>query len=152
MVQRRHTFACPGPAQSYHADGAMQGIKIAFIAGGPAAVHCIACGMDGRVYTWGRNEKGQLGHGDLVQRNIPTVVEAFAGKYVTAGRSSRFRQWFEQRLNLPGASLVSCSPSHACHSWHLSARVNICLDTYRLASASPSCSVWWPQSQRLCLP
>ena len=34
----------------------LQGIKIAFIAAGSAAVHCIAGDMDGRLYTWGRNE------------------------------------------------------------------------------------------------
>lgn len=30
-------------------------------------------------------QKGQLGHGDLIQRNVPSVVEALAGQEVIAG-------------------------------------------------------------------
>ena len=33
-----------------------QGVKIAFIASGPSAVHCLAGDTEGRLYTWGRNE------------------------------------------------------------------------------------------------
>ncbi len=32
-----------------------------------------------------RMQRGQLGHGDLIQRNVPSVVEALAGKEVIAG-------------------------------------------------------------------
>ncbi len=32
-------------------------------------------------------QKGQLGHGDLVQRNIPAIVEALAGKKIIAGKA-----------------------------------------------------------------
>lgn len=52
------------------------GVPIVFVAGGSAACHCIALDASGRTYTWGRNEKGQLGHGDLFTRNSPTVVTA----------------------------------------------------------------------------
>lgn len=34
----------------------MQGIRIATVAAGPCAVHCMAIDMDGRLYSWGRNE------------------------------------------------------------------------------------------------
>ncbi len=27
-----------------------------FVASGPAAIHCIAGDVDGRLFTWGRNE------------------------------------------------------------------------------------------------
>ena len=33
-----------------------QDVRIAFIAAGSAACHCLAGGVDGRLYTWGRNE------------------------------------------------------------------------------------------------
>ena len=33
-----------------------QGIRIATVAAGPCAVHCMAIDMDGRLYSWGRNE------------------------------------------------------------------------------------------------
>ncbi|XP_012699498.1 protein RCC2 isoform X5 [Setaria italica] len=39
-----------------------------------AACHCAALDGNGRCYTWGHNEKGQLGHGDTLLRALPTVV------------------------------------------------------------------------------
>eukprot|EP00879_Flechtneria_rotunda_P014497 GHRR01015149.1.p1 GENE.GHRR01015149.1~~GHRR01015149.1.p1 ORF type:complete len:445 (+),score=126.49 GHRR01015149.1:103-1437(+) len=59
-----------------------QDVKVAFIAAGSAAAHCIVGDINGVCYTWGRNERGQLGHGDLLQRNIPTVVAGLQGKAV----------------------------------------------------------------------
>uniref|UniRef100_A0ACD5UVP4 Uncharacterized protein n=1 Tax=Avena sativa TaxID=4498 RepID=A0ACD5UVP4_AVESA len=50
------------------------GVDIRSVATGCTACHSVALGADGRCYTWGRNEKGQLGHGDTLQRNLPTVV------------------------------------------------------------------------------
>lgn len=50
------------------------GVDIRSVASGCTAFHCVALGADGRCYTWGRNEKGQLGHGDTVQRDLPTIV------------------------------------------------------------------------------
>lgn len=65
-------------------------IDIAFVAAGSASVHCVALDVNGRCYTWGRNEKGQLGHGDFLQRNTPTLVTALTRHMVVkagAGRS-----------------------------------------------------------------
>ncbi|KAF8772592.1 hypothetical protein HU200_005552 [Digitaria exilis] len=50
----------------------------------------IACGSHhisvltskAEVYTWGRGENGRLGHGDSVDRNTPTLVEALNDKHV----------------------------------------------------------------------
>lgn len=66
------------------------GIDIRFVASGCVSCHCVALDVDGRCYTWGRNERGQLGHGDTLQRDRPTVVsELSKHKIVTAdsGRS-----------------------------------------------------------------
>lgn len=46
---------------------ALAGIRIAFVAAGPGATHCMVGTTEGALYTWGRNEKGQCGHGDLKQ-------------------------------------------------------------------------------------
>mmetsp|Transcript_4294 Transcript_4294/g.9316 ORF Transcript_4294/g.9316 Transcript_4294/m.9316 type:complete len:473 (+) Transcript_4294:148-1566(+) len=67
----------------------LEGIRIAFVAAGSTAVHCLAGDTEGRLYTWGRNEKGQLGHGDLVQRNMPKVVEGLKGKFITAAAGGK---------------------------------------------------------------
>ncbi|KAL0694938.1 hypothetical protein Bca4012_062118 [Brassica carinata] len=62
------------------------GINIRFVASGCASCHCVALDVEGRCYTWGRNEKGQLGHGDMIQRDRPTVVSGLSKhKIVKAG-------------------------------------------------------------------
>ncbi|KAK3231762.1 hypothetical protein Dsin_003643 [Dipteronia sinensis] len=66
------------------------GVNIRFVASGCASCHCVALDVEGRCYTWGRNEKGQLGHGDKIQRDRPTVVSELAKYKITkaaAGRS-----------------------------------------------------------------
>ncbi|WZZ77517.1 hypothetical protein YC2023_098089 [Brassica napus] len=40
--------------------------------------HCVALDVEGSCYTWGRDEKGQLGHGDMIQRDRPTVVSGLS--------------------------------------------------------------------------
>lgn len=62
------------------------GVNIRYVASGCASCHCVALDVEGRCYTWGRNEKGQLGHGDTIQRDRPTVVsELLKYKVVRAG-------------------------------------------------------------------
>lgn len=45
--------------------------------------HSVAVTSDGCAYTWGFNGYGQLGHGDLVSRDWPTVVEYFVEHNLT---------------------------------------------------------------------
>ncbi|CAK9317290.1 unnamed protein product [Citrullus colocynthis] len=62
------------------------GVDIRFVAAGCTSCHCVALDVEGRCYTWGRNEKGQLGHGDLIQRDRPTIVSGLSKyKVVKAG-------------------------------------------------------------------
>ncbi|KAK6115253.1 hypothetical protein DH2020_007522 [Rehmannia glutinosa] len=70
----------------------LMGVDIRFVASGCVSCHCVALDVEGRCYTWGRNEacwillKGQLGHGDKVQRDRPTIVsELSQHKIVRAG-------------------------------------------------------------------
>ncbi|KAJ0406517.1 hypothetical protein P43SY_001448 [Pythium insidiosum] len=44
--------------------------------------HTAAVTETGEVYTWGGGEHGQLGHGDKVNRTVPTLVEALMDKIV----------------------------------------------------------------------
>jgi alpha-tubulin suppressor-like RCC1 family protein len=41
--------------------------------------HGLALGWNGRVYSWGDNEFGQLGHGDRLVRHSPALVEGLEG-------------------------------------------------------------------------
>ncbi|CAI9763776.1 unnamed protein product [Fraxinus pennsylvanica] len=64
----------------------LMGINIRYVASGCASCHCVALDMEGRCYTWGRNEKGQLGLGDTIQRNKPSIVsELSKHKVIRAG-------------------------------------------------------------------
>eukprot|EP00727_Mastigamoeba_balamuthi_P008199 m51a1_g400 hypothetical protein (534) ;mRNA; r:719405-722338 len=50
--------------------------------------HSVALTTTGAVFTWGRNDYGQLGHGDKTARSTPAAVSAIAGvAHIAAGSS-----------------------------------------------------------------
>src|SRR5690625_5032256 len=53
------TFTMPSPVTSIDAGEA----------------HALALGADGRAYSWGRNDKGQLGHGTTGSTGAPAKVQ-----------------------------------------------------------------------------
>jgi alpha-tubulin suppressor-like RCC1 family protein len=55
----------------------MMGVRVRSVAAGSA--HSLALGWDGRVYSWGSNDSGQLGHGDTLHRPSPAVTESLEG-------------------------------------------------------------------------
>jgi len=71
------------------------------------AFHTVLISDDGRIWTFGHNEYGQLGHGDMENRNIPTeihrglngipedvkIVDASCGEYHTVLLSDDGRIW-----------------------------------------------------------
>ncbi|KAI3969976.1 hypothetical protein MKW92_007860 [Papaver armeniacum] len=62
------------------------GVNICYVAAGCVSGHCVALDVEGRVYTWGKNKRGQLGHGDMIQRDSPTIVSGLSGhKIINAG-------------------------------------------------------------------
>ncbi|KAL8059195.1 hypothetical protein ABFS82_03G068500 [Erythranthe guttata] len=68
----------------------LMGVEIRSVAAGCVSCHCVALDVQGRCYTWGRNDKGQLGHGDKVQRDRPTIVSELSQHKIVkaaAGRS-----------------------------------------------------------------
>jgi hypothetical protein len=95
--------------------------------------HQILLTATGEVFSWGRNDFGQLGHGDTVSRTSPRIVERFKRakiKYVACGRDRSFAidedkklyQWGIDFKFLPdfhpfftknqiGIIDVACSPS-----------------------------------------
>jgi hypothetical protein len=58
-------------------EAAMAGIRVQSVAAGSG--HSLALGWDGRIYSWGHNEYGQLGHGDKLARPSPVLVEGLEG-------------------------------------------------------------------------
>ncbi|CAI5961358.1 unnamed protein product [Closterium sp. NIES-65] len=64
----------------------LKDVRIVSVATGCAAAHCLAVDADGRCYSWGRNECGQLGHGHQTDLNQPTIIEALAGHFLEIPR------------------------------------------------------------------
>uniref|UniRef100_A0A0B6ZY47 Protein RCC2 homolog n=1 Tax=Arion vulgaris TaxID=1028688 RepID=A0A0B6ZY47_9EUPU len=67
----------------------LKGVKIRTVVSGCTAAHCVAITSEGKVYVWGRNEKGQLGLGHTDRQDAPQLVESFQGQnivYAACGR------------------------------------------------------------------
>jgi RCC1 and BTB domain-containing protein len=56
--------------------------------------HVIALTNNGKVYTFGFNVKGQLGHGDQNSLSIPKMVESLSRKFVTTVGCSYYHTVF----------------------------------------------------------
>jgi len=56
--------------------------------------HSVIITSQGKVMTWGRNDKGQLGHGDMVTRNEPTIVKALEGENIVAASTGKSHTLF----------------------------------------------------------
>ena len=50
-------------------------VEFSFVACGASAAHCTAIDKDGHLWSWGRNENGQLAQGDKHTRNAPQIVK-----------------------------------------------------------------------------
>jgi len=59
-------------------------IRIREIVSSCCACHSVIITTDGKALTFGRNDKGQLGLGDLVTRAIPEVVKALEGHNIVS--------------------------------------------------------------------
>jgi hypothetical protein len=55
----------------------MAGLRVRIVAAGSA--HSLALGWDGRVYSWGQNDYGQLGLGDKLTKASPALVKGLEG-------------------------------------------------------------------------
>lgn len=65
--------------------GVLAGKTIESIAAGSA--YAVALSTDGQLYSWGRNEAGNLGNGTTINSNVPVAVDmsgALAGKTIKA--------------------------------------------------------------------
>lgn len=63
---------------------------MSFVSSGPSAQHCVVVDSQGIAYAFGSNLKGQLGLGDLIQRNIPVVIPGLDGETVVSASCGRW--------------------------------------------------------------
>ena len=45
--------------------------------------HVVAVTFENTVFSWGDGGRGQLGHGDTLQRNSAQIIEALKGRTIT---------------------------------------------------------------------
>ncbi|GBN14918.1 Protein RCC2 [Araneus ventricosus] len=72
----------------------LQGIRVTGVFSGSCAVHSVIIIEGGRVMTWGRNDKGQLGHCDNKRRDIPTIVETLKDHNIVSAACGRSHTLF----------------------------------------------------------
>jgi len=58
---------------------ALEDINIVAVNKGSSSAFCLAIAEDGHVYSWGRNEAGQLGLGDTDDHFVPKLVKEITG-------------------------------------------------------------------------
>ena len=69
-------------------------LQVEFVSSGPCSVHMFAITEEGKVYAWGRNEKGQLGLGDTKDRKCPTLVTGLSDYRVVKAATGRSHSLF----------------------------------------------------------
>ncbi|KAI5017243.1 hypothetical protein ZWY2020_037621 [Hordeum vulgare] len=101
--RRRSTLRSQPPLPPVYPDSAGQ--PAAAAPGLPlhAACHYVALNSDGRCFSWGRNEKGQLGHGDTLLRNLPTIVSKLSKYNIIAAGVGRNHTYI---ANVPSVRLA----------------------------------------------
>ncbi|KAG8227165.1 hypothetical protein J437_LFUL001709, partial [Ladona fulva] len=87
-----------------HRFGPLVDVKIRFVATGNTCAHNVAVTEDGKLLTWGtlflhtsfsvlilkgKNDKGQLGHGDTVRRDTPEEVAALKDEVIVGAACGR---------------------------------------------------------------
>jgi len=71
------------------------------------AEHCMACTKEGLLFAWGVGDEGQLGLGDLEDREVPSLVPLEGVCNVSAGKASTV-------LLLADGSVMSCGSEGEC--------------------------------------
>ncbi|NXH25394.1 RCC2 protein, partial [Myiagra hebetior] len=72
-----------------HRYGGLGGLRVRSVVSGPCAAHSLLISADGRLWSWGRNEKGQLGHGDTKRVEAPKLIEVLASEAIVAAACGR---------------------------------------------------------------
>ncbi|KAL3919915.1 MAG: hypothetical protein SGPRY_005455 [Prymnesium sp.] len=90
--------------------GGLGGVRVVYIASSCVSAHVIALGEGGEAFSWGRNDSGQLGHGDTTTRATPTRVASLKGKTVGCATGKAHSLFVSEEGGLCGcgASKTGC--------------------------------------------
>ncbi|CAM9946083.1 protein RCC2 homolog isoform X1 [Lampetra fluviatilis] len=72
-----------------HRYGSLRDIAVSRVITGPCAAHSLLISTRGLVYSWGRGEKGQLGHGDTCRVDVPRIIDTLKECVIVDGACGR---------------------------------------------------------------
>ncbi|KAM9176156.1 LOW QUALITY PROTEIN: protein RCC2 [Mergus octosetaceus] len=72
-----------------HRYGCLSGIQVRSVVSGPCAAHSLLITAEGKLWSWGRNEKGQLGHGDTKRVEAPRLIEVLGNEAIVLAACGR---------------------------------------------------------------
>uniref|UniRef100_A0A8B9WGV4 Regulator of chromosome condensation 2 n=1 Tax=Bos mutus grunniens TaxID=30521 RepID=A0A8B9WGV4_BOSMU len=72
-----------------HRYGCLSGVRVRTVVSGSCAAHSLLITTEGKLWSWGRNEKGQLGHGDTKRVEAPRLVEGLSHEVIVSAACGR---------------------------------------------------------------
>lgn len=72
-----------------HRYGCLSGVRVRTVVSGSCAAHSLLITTEGKLWSWGRNEKGQLGHGDTKRVEAPRLIEALSHEAIVLAACGR---------------------------------------------------------------
>uniref|UniRef100_A0A4X1W7C0 Protein RCC2 n=1 Tax=Sus scrofa TaxID=9823 RepID=A0A4X1W7C0_PIG len=72
-----------------HRYGCLSGVRVRTVVSGSCAAHSLLITTEGKLWSWGRNEKGQLGHGDTKRVEAPRLLEGLSHEVIVSAACGR---------------------------------------------------------------
>uniref|UniRef100_U3BQQ3 Protein RCC2 n=1 Tax=Callithrix jacchus TaxID=9483 RepID=U3BQQ3_CALJA len=72
-----------------HRYGCLAGVRVRTVVSGSCAAHSLLITTEGKLWSWGRNEKGQLGHGDTKRVEAPRLIEGLSHEVIVSAACGR---------------------------------------------------------------
>ncbi|XP_033623860.1 protein RCC2 [Fukomys damarensis] len=72
-----------------HRYGCLAGVRVRTVVSGSCAAHSLLITTEGKLWSWGRNEKGQLGHGDTKRAEAPRLIEGLSHEVIVLAACGR---------------------------------------------------------------
>ncbi|XP_008588381.1 PREDICTED: protein RCC2 [Galeopterus variegatus] len=72
-----------------HRYGCLSGVRVRTVVSGSCAAHSLLITTEGKLWSWGRNEKGQLGHGDTKRVEAPKPIEGLSHELIVSAACGR---------------------------------------------------------------
>ncbi|KAK1340438.1 hypothetical protein QTO34_019008 [Cnephaeus nilssonii] len=72
-----------------HRYGCLSGVRVRTVVSGSCAAHSLLITTEGKLWSWGRNEKGQLGHGDTKRVEAPRLIEGLSHEAIVSAACGR---------------------------------------------------------------